>query len=104
AGGANNQLEDITKHGEILFKKGIIYAPDYVINAGGLINVANELQGYNREKALADVKNIYNIVEMILKLSKKENIPASLASSRLAERRIEQIARIKKTWVPMNPR
>ncbi|OGQ35771.1 MAG: leucine dehydrogenase [Deltaproteobacteria bacterium RIFCSPHIGHO2_12_FULL_43_9] len=104
AGAANNQLEDINKHGKALFEKGIVYAPDYVINAGGLINVANELQGYNREKALVEVKNIYNIVAMILNLSKKEKIPTVVASNRLAERRIEQIARIKKTWVPATTR
>lgn len=102
AGAANNQLGDTVKHGLALFKKGIIYAPDYVINAGGLINVANELRGYNREKALVEVKNIYNIVEMILNLSKKENIPTSVASNQLAEHRIAQIAGIKKTWVPTN--
>jgi len=100
AGAANNQLEEINKHGLALFKKGITYAPDYVINAGGLINVANELQGYNREKALVEVKNIYSIVEMILQLSEKEDVPTVVASNQLAERRIEQIARIKKTWVP----
>jgi len=100
AGAANNQLEDIDKHGMAVHQKGLIYAPDYVINAGGLINVANELQGYHREKALSDVKNIYRIVDLILNLSKKEDIPTVRASNHIAERRIEQIAKIKNTWVP----
>jgi len=58
AGGANNQLEDEDKHGQMLVDRGILYAPDYVINAGGLINVANELEGYRQVQVGGIRKNI----------------------------------------------
>jgi leucine dehydrogenase len=88
AGAANNQLADYKKHGEAVFKKGIIYAPDYVINGGGLINVANEIKGYNKEKAVKDCQNIFNTISMVLDLSEKENIPTNVAADRIAESRI----------------
>ena len=59
AGSANNQLKE-SRHGQILHEKGIVYAPDYVINAGGVINVADELYGYNRERAMKRVETIYD--------------------------------------------
>jgi len=99
AGGANNQLADEKKHGKILQEKGIYYAPDYVINAGGLINVANEVEGYNREKALKEAEGIYHIVKQIFELAQKESIPTSVASNRLAERRIEQVAKLKRMHI-----
>jgi leucine dehydrogenase len=95
AGAANNQLQDEDKHGRMLVERGIVYAPDYVINSGGLINVYNELEGYNQEKALAQAKNIHDIVRRILDLSEKENIPTHVASNRLAEERIGQVGRIR---------
>ncbi|MEK7434509.1 MAG: Glu/Leu/Phe/Val dehydrogenase [Cyanobacteriota bacterium] len=95
AGSANNQLEDELIHGEKLREAGILYAPDYVINAGGLINVWNELQGYNEAKALKEVKNIYNILKNVFKTAKEENIPTYVASNRLAEKRIKQIGNLK---------
>jgi leucine dehydrogenase len=67
AGAANNQLANEDKHMKLLTEKGILYAPDYVINAGGLINVAKELEGYNREDALNRVKSIYTILKQIFK-------------------------------------
>lgn len=103
AGGANNQLADEIKHGKILKEKGILYAPDYVINAGGLINVANEIEGYNREKALKQAEGIYHILKQVLQLSKKENLPTGEASNRLAERRIEAVARLKRMHVCSQP-
>ena len=79
-----------------LKESGILYAPDYVINAGGLINVWNELQGYNKSKALKEVKGIYNILRNVFDIAKKEDIPTHLASNRLAEKRIEQLATLKR--------
>lgn len=99
AGAANNQLADEAKHGQMLIDKKIVYAPDYVINSGGLINVYNELEGYNQEKALSQAKGIYDIVKSILELSEKEKIPTYVASNKLAEERMRQIGRIKQAYV-----
>ena len=65
AGSANNQLKD-SRHGDYLHELGIVYAPDYVINAGGVINVADELYGYNRERAMKRVDGIYDSIEKSL--------------------------------------
>lgn len=90
AGAANNQLKD-TKHGDILHKMGIIYAPDYVINAGGVINVADELYGYNRDRAMKKVELVYTNIEKVIEISKRDGIPTYLAADRMAEERIEKI-------------
>jgi len=89
AGGANNQLLT-EEHGDRLRKQGIIYAPDFVINAGGIINVSVELEpdGYNEERARAKVNNIYNAVHDVLKTADKENIGTNRAAILLAERKI----------------
>lgn len=96
AGAANNQLGNEEKHGKMLKDKGILYAPDYVINAGGLINVYNELEGYNRERALKQASGIYDIVKRIIEISKKENIPTEVASRKIAEERIEAVSNAKR--------
>lgn len=86
-GAANNQL--ISKiDGESLHKKNILYIPDYLANAGGLINVAEELNkdGYNRERVLEKVKNIQNTVENIIEISKKKKKPTSQIADELAEK------------------
>ena len=99
AGAANNQLEKEKKHGKDLLDKGILYAPDYVINAGGLINVYNELQGYNREKALAQAEDIYQILTEVLNFAEREGVPTPIASNRYAEERIKGIRSLKKTFI-----
>lgn len=71
-GSANNQLEDIEKHGQMLKERGIIYAPDFIANAGGVINVADELLGYNRERALEKAAGIYDQIGLVLILLKKK--------------------------------
>lgn len=83
AGSANNQLEDEIRHGIALKDKGILDAPDYVINAGGLINVWNQLQGYNKRKALKEVEGIYKALKQIFMIAEKEDLPTNLASNRL---------------------
>lgn len=98
AGAANNQLEDEGRHGADLQKRGVLYAPDYVINSGGLINVANELEGYNQERALKQATGIYNIVARVLAISKEERIPTHVASDKLAIKRIHELARVKQTY------
>ena len=98
AGAANNQLADEKVHGEALTKKGILYAPDFVINAGGLINVYSELQGYNRERAMAQAENIYNTTLQIFKTSKENNVPTYVAANKLAEQRIASIGKIKTSF------
>ena len=60
AGAANNQLADEKKHGELLKKRGIVYAPDFLINAGGIINVYAELEGYGKAEIVRKTENIYN--------------------------------------------
>lgn len=90
AGSANNQLKE-NRHGDIIHEMGIVYAPDYVINAGGVINVADELYGYNKERALKKVETIYNNVEKVIMISKRDHIPTYMAADRMAEERIEKI-------------
>lgn len=94
AGAANNQLQDEEKHGNALNARGIIYAPDFVINAGGLINCYSELEGYNRKRAMEQCENIYNTTASIIKIAKEENIPTFKAANRIAEERVEQVGRI----------
>lgn len=94
-GAANNQLADEKIHGEAVAKKGILYAPDFVVNAGGIINVYYELEGYNRERAMSHAEKIYNTTLEIFRIAKEENVPTYLAANKLAEKRIDQIAKIK---------
>ncbi len=98
AGAANNQLEDEERHGRMLIDKGILYAPDYVVNSGGLINVANELEGYRQDRAMKQAEGIYDILKNIFKISKTQNIPTNMASNRLVEERLERIGGIRKIF------
>lgn len=98
AGGANNQLLDEKKHIQMLIDRKILYAPDYAINAGGLMNVANELEGYREERALKQAEGIYDILQAVFTMARQEKIPTSQAANKLAEARIEAIARIKQTY------
>ena len=93
-GAANNQLAEEKKHGDLVLHKGIIYAPDFVVNAGGIINVFYELEGYNRERALAHAEKIYDTTWNIFQTAKAQNIPTYAAANKIAEQRIESIARI----------
>jgi leucine dehydrogenase len=89
AGAANNQLKE-DRHGELLFKKGKLYAPDFCINAGGLINVYQELIGYDEAKATQLTENIYNSLMDIYKLAASQNISTSKAADLVAIERIEK--------------
>lgn len=88
AGAANNQLADEQKHGAAVMAKGILYAPDFLINAGGIINCAWERKGYNRKAALNQTENIYNTAMAIFKRSQAEKIPTYLAANEAAEHRV----------------
>jgi len=94
-GAANNQLADEKKHGEAVTKKGILYAPDFVVNAGGIINVYYELSGYVRERAMSHAEKIYDTTWNIIQTAKAEKIPTYLAANRIGEKRIEAIGKIK---------
>ncbi|MCH3883237.1 MULTISPECIES: Glu/Leu/Phe/Val family dehydrogenase [Tenacibaculum] len=89
AGAANNQLADELKHGRLLKEKGIAYAPDFLINAGGIINVYAELEGYGRDEITKKTENIYNTTLEIFNLSEKENITTHGAAFNIAQKRID---------------
>ncbi|WP_459212362.1 Glu/Leu/Phe/Val dehydrogenase dimerization domain-containing protein [Aquimarina rhabdastrellae] len=95
AGAANNQLANENIHGPLLQQKGIVYAPDFLINAGGIINVYAEIEGYGREEIMKRTENIYNTTLDILNKAKEEGITTHAASLRKAEERIA--ARKKET-------
>lgn len=86
AGAANNQLAE-DKHGQILMEKGILYAPDYVINAGGIINVSFE-ENYDLNTALAKVDGIYDTLIEVFEMSKSESLPTNQIADEIARRRI----------------
>lgn len=98
AGSANNQLLDETEHGELLMQKGILFAPDYVINAGGIINCYSELMGFSKKRTLQLTENIYDATRNILKLSKLENISTIEAANKIAEKRITDIKKVKSSY------
>lgn len=98
AGAANNQLADENVHGPMLVEKGITYAPDFLINAGGLINVYQEYIGYNRDTAFRNTEHIYDVTLNILKTAAETNIHTQLAATQLAEKRVNDILRVKSTY------
>src|ERR687888_2158647 len=99
AGAANNQLQS-PDHGEALRQMGILYAPDYVINAGGLINVADELRGYDRDRAMQRVQDIYRTLREIFAIARQDDVSTSEAADRFALSRINRISRLRRYWVP----
>jgi leucine dehydrogenase len=98
AGCANNQLKDEAAHEQLLMERDILYAPDFVINAGGLINVSNELEGYNQERALSQVKGLYDVIKNILITAREKNISPNSAAIHLAEERLAKIGQIKQIY------
>lgn len=98
AGSANNQLQDEDEHGKMLLDKGILFAPDYVINAGGIINCYSELQGFSKRRTMQLTENIYEATRNVLKLSKAENISTIEAANKIAEKRIADIRKVKSTY------
>lgn len=94
-GSANNQLKE-DRHGDALQDMGILYAPDYIINAGGVINVADGLFGYNRDRAMRKAAGIYETILKVVDISKRDRIPTYRAADRLAEERIETVGKISR--------
>lgn len=88
AGAANNQLADEVKHGKQLQKKGIVYAPDFLINAGGIINVYAELEGYDRTEIMRKTENIYTTTIEILNRAKESGVTTHKAALEIAQARI----------------
>ncbi|MEO8933793.1 MAG: Glu/Leu/Phe/Val dehydrogenase family protein, partial [Xanthomarina sp.] len=89
AGSANNQLANEQKHGKLLQDKGIVYAPDFLINAGGIINVYAELEGYDKKESMRKTENIYNTTLEILNNAKTHNITTNEAALNIAQNRID---------------
>jgi leucine dehydrogenase len=97
AGSANNVLLE-PRHGHALAERGILYAPDYIINAGGLINVADELEGYNKARVESRVMRIYDSVKEIISLSKRGSVPPHVAADELASDRIAAVSGIERLY------
>lgn len=97
-GSANNQLAE-DRHGKRLEERGILYVPDFVINGGGVINVYEELQGYNEKRALARASAIYDTCMKIFALAKAEGLPTHEAAERMAEERIAAMARVNSVYL-----
>jgi valine dehydrogenase (NAD+) len=97
-GGANNQLAHPGVD-KLLIDHGIVYAPDYVVNAGGVIQVADELEGFNFERARAKAGEIFTTTKRILALAGQEGVPPSVAADRLAERRMTDVGRLRGIWL-----
>jgi leucine dehydrogenase len=97
AGAANNQLLE-ERHGDELERRGILYAPDYVANAGGVINVYSELAGWTSARAFRKADEIFDTVLRVFAIAKTDRIPTYLAADRLAEQRILAVGSMVRTW------
>jgi leucine dehydrogenase len=97
AGAANNQLlED--RHGDALEAREILYAPDYVANAGGVINVYSEIAGWDAARSLRKADEIYETVLSVFEIARQDAIPSYHAADRLAERRVQAVGSLVRTW------
>ncbi|MBP6534372.1 MAG: Glu/Leu/Phe/Val dehydrogenase [Arenimonas sp.] len=93
-GAANNQLAT-NEIGDEVQRRGILYAPDYAVNAGGLMNVSLEIDGYNRERAMRMLRTIHFNLARIFEISKRDSIPTYMAADRMAEERINAIGKLR---------
>ena len=98
AGGANNQLAE-DRHGDELERRGILYAPDYVINGGGVINVYGELHRWPVERAKKKAGEIYDTLLRIFDIARRERMPTYRAADRLAEQRVAAVAGLDRMWM-----
>ena len=98
-GAANNQLAHpgIEK---ALQERGILYAPDYCVNSGGLIQVADELDGFSFERARQRAAGIYDTTRSVFELASADGVPPAIAADRLAERRMQEVGRLRGIWLP----
>ena len=97
SGAANNQLLE-ERHGDELERKGILYTPDYVANAGGVINVYSELAGWTSARAFRKADEIYDTVLKVFSIAKQDGVPTYQAADRLAEQRIHMVGSLVRTW------
>ena len=97
SGAANNVLLE-ERHGEVLDQKGILYAPDYVANAGGVINVYSELAGWSSARAFRKADEIYDTILRVFRIAKTDKVPTYVAADRLAEQRIAAVGGLVRTW------
>jgi leucine dehydrogenase len=97
SGAANNVLHE-ARHGSVLEEKGILYAPDYVANAGGVINVYSELAGWSSARAFRKADEIYDTILKVFAIAKSDRVPTYEAADRLAEQRIAAVAGMVRTW------
>ena len=95
AGAANNQLAEEVTHGASVLQKGIIYAPDFALNAGGVINCYAEVAGESAEWAMQKAEGIYDTILNITERSAAENVPSYAIANKMAEERIQQIGNVK---------
>jgi valine dehydrogenase (NAD+) len=98
-GDANNQLAHpgIDK---ALQDRGVLYAPDYVVNAGGLIQVADELEGFSFERARQRAETVFDTTKLVFRVAAEDGVPPSVAADRLAERRMREVGRLRTVWLP----
>lgn len=104
AGAANNVLKDEDKHGKMLEEKGVLYAPDFVINAGGVINVYHEMQGYHEPSAIQTTEGIYDRLMEIFSIAEDKDIPTYKAANLMAEQRIEKNLKMRGDYVKTRKR
>lgn len=97
-GGANNQLEHPGVE-ELLDDGGVLYAPDYVVNSGGVIQVADELHGFSFERAKAKASQIFDTTRKIFALARAEDVPPAVAADRIAEHRIAEVSRLHSIYL-----
>ena len=98
-GAANNQLAHPGVE-KALEGRGILYAPDYCVNSGGLIQVADELEGFSFERAEQRAAKIFETTREVFALAAAEGVPSAIAADRLAERRIHEVGRLRSVWLP----
>jgi valine dehydrogenase (NAD+) len=77
----------------------VLYAPDYMVNAGGLIQVADELEGFSFERAKQGAEKIYDTTRKVFALAAEDGVPPAVAADRLAERRMTEVGRLRGLWL-----
>jgi len=97
-GAANNQLAHQGVE-DVLESRGILYAPDYCVNAGGLVQVADELEGFSFERAKARAGKIYDTTRRVFEVAAAEGVPTAVAADRIAERRMADVGRLRGIWL-----
>jgi len=98
-GGANNQLAE-ERHAAMLQARDILYAPDFIVNSGGVINVAVELEGYSEERATARAQAVYETTRRVFEMAKRDRVTTEEAAVRYATERIQTIGDLHRTFMP----